>query len=93
MTSRLFQDTKRYNSMVTAFSLPAAVDNPEYFHMAGDATSGGAGAAAAASGETHKPPVPPRKTPPAPLQLPPNHTDGLEFVDKVGLPGPLPYRW
>ncbi|XP_071546028.1 uncharacterized protein [Panulirus ornatus] len=69
-------------SMVPITFYPA-VDNPEYFHMAGDtATNSSVGAAAAASGEIHKPPVPPRKVPPAPLQLPPIHSDGPEFVDK-----------
>ncbi|XP_037776140.1 verprolin-like [Penaeus monodon] len=66
-------------SMVPINFYPA-VDNPEYFHMAGGDSSP-AEADEAADGES-KPPVPPRRTTPQPAPAPP-HQEGQDFVDKV----------
>ncbi|XP_063585475.1 pleckstrin homology-like domain family B member 1 [Penaeus indicus] len=65
-------------SMVPINFYPA-VDNPEYFHMAGDASP--AELDEAADGES-KPPVPPRRTTPHSTPAPPDQ-EGQDFMDKV----------
>ncbi|KAK4311576.1 hypothetical protein Pmani_016937 [Petrolisthes manimaculis] len=74
-------------SMVPVHFYPG-VDNPEYFHMSGADTGGDAGGDGEGEGES-KPPVPPRKTPPAPLTLPPPPPDPRTPAPPTPPPAPL----
>lgn len=79
---RAILPSTRINMVPLNFS--PAVDNPEYFHMSRETcvATTDAGGEETTSEET-KPPVPPRKVPPAPLHLPAGHSDTQEYVDKV----------